>query len=563
MRNPRLCLTLILLLQSLFLFSNISDMPRWYWDDGINMEIAWNLANGEMRLYSLTYPFMPHPPLFFIVLAALLKIFGNELVVLRCLTAALSLATTVVVYFTGKKLSGGKLGLTAAFLYAIYPDNIYWSRIGFVNSMLMFLGLLALYFFLSGRRMLSCFTVSLALITQFMGVGLFFSVLLALYLRGGGKEVVKGFIVCISLPALTYILVYMSPVRDALFFDLTYALARFADKILVYAGMSVLALAGYFLLRKCRRETELLLRRVSDAVKGAIVQDIKFMCGERANLILRHKPFTILVLLNFFWATRTLVPLSDEILFSAFDGAFFGYYWIGVFGILLLTEKVVSIFFIPLLIIILGFGRTDHMILPLYPFFSLGLASLIPKMRMYLTDMSGKYRNQIASAIIIYAVIYYPFAVLLVQDLNSFVYGKGVEREDTQGMEDIVSFLDANTKPSDIVLATSHICRLIKARGAETFQGLIAEGKNISYYGRLLPRDRFLFNSSYRNAKYVVLINDTLDKFGKKEARADVAAEIGSWPVAYTRREFIVYANPLQQKAAIEDEPRPDYYKRY
>ena len=559
MRNHRLCLTLILLLQILFLFSNIPDIPRWYWDDGINMEIAWNLANGEMRAYSITYPFMPHPPLFFIVLAALLKIFGNELVVLRCLTAVLSLATTVVVYFTGEKLSGGKLGLTAAFLYAIYPDNIYWNRIGFANSMLMFLGLLALYFFLSGRRMLSCLTVSLALITQFMGVGLFFSVLLALYLRGGRKDVVKGFTVCISLPLLTYILIYMSPVRDALVFDLTYALARFLDKILVFAGMSVLVLVGYLLLRTYRLKVRIILRRAADVVNGAIVQDIKFMFGEHADLILRHKPFIILVLLNFFWATRTLVPLSDEIIFSAFDGAFFGYYWIGLLGILLLTEKVVSIFFIPLLLLILGFGRTDHMILPLYPFFSLGLASLVPRIQTCLTDMFGKYRNQIASAIIIYVIVYYPFAVLLVQDVNSFVHGNGLEREDTDGMEELVSFLDGNTREDDIVLATSHVCRFIKARCAETFQGLIAEGKNISYYGRLLPRDRFFFNSSYRNAKYVVLINDTLDKFEEKESRADVAAEIGSWPIAYTRREFIVHANPLQYEAAVEDEPRPEY----
>ncbi|MFH1788204.1 MAG: glycosyltransferase family 39 protein [Candidatus Altiarchaeota archaeon] len=560
--KKQVILLVILLIQSILVFTNLPDIPRWYWDDGVNMEVAWNLANGEMRIYSITYPFIPHPPFFFAVLAILLKTFGNQLIVLRSLTSILSLATTLLIYLTCKKISGEKLALTSAFMYAIYPDNIYWNRIGFANSMLMFLGILALYLFLSGRRMLSCLTVSIALVTQFMGIGFLFSVLAALYLRRDMKEMMRGFVLCISLPVITYTLIYFSPVRDALVFDLSYAVARFSGNIIVYSATFALLVAFYLFWRRNRNASAWTLpKRVLIAVKGAAVQDIKFMFGEKAEFILKRKPFTILVLLNLLWATRTLVPLSDEILFSAFDGVFLGYYWMGAFGIFLFAERLVALFFLPIFLVVFGFGRTDHMILPLYPFLSMGLGFLTSRVYEHAKSAVSMHGRKIAFSLTIMVLVYYPFGVLLVQDVNSFVYGNGLKREDVAGMRDVVSFIDDNTKSDDIVIATSHVCRLVDARCAEIFQGLVAEGKNISYYGRILPEERFVFNSSFKNARFIVLFNDSLDKFEKEDNGGYYVSELSSWPIVHTRREFVVCVNPSYDVSAVEDKPGPDNNK--
>jgi hypothetical protein len=198
------------------------------------------------------------------------------------------------------------------------------------------------------------------------------------------------------------------------------------------------------------------------------------------------------------------------------------------------------------------------MTLPLYPFFCLGLGVLLPRLYEKLFWLFSWNERDINKALFVFVLVYYPLGAVVVYDINSFVYGKGLARGDERILSDIVLFLDKNTEKEDVVLSTSHISRLVKARGAELYQGLAAEGDTISYFGKKLPPSRFLFNSSYKRAKYVVLHEGTLDWLSDNMSKVNVSSELGSWPVVYRRGEFVVYRNPhLQNESAVEDKPRP------
>jgi len=108
------------------------------------MNISWNLIHGQMLWFNLKYAFIPHPPLFFFIVGALLKAFGNDLVVIRCLTAFYGVLTSLLLFCAGKEMKDERTGLLMGFLYAIYPNAVFFNRIGFANNQLSFLLVLTL-----------------------------------------------------------------------------------------------------------------------------------------------------------------------------------------------------------------------------------------------------------------------------------------------------------------------------------------------------------------------------------------------------------------------------------
>ena len=182
-------LIIIILIAILFRTVNLETIPHWDWDEGENLNIAWNLANGRMQDFAISYPFVPHPPLYFIAVGMALKIFGNSLVVERFITVLFGLITVVVVYLLGREVYGEKLGLFASFLYSIHPAAIYFGRMGFANNLVALLNLLALYLlvlYLKNLRLwyviLSGFFVGLAMVTEYSGIFTFAAFVFALLL---------------------------------------------------------------------------------------------------------------------------------------------------------------------------------------------------------------------------------------------------------------------------------------------------------------------------------------------------------------------------------------------
>lgn len=92
--------------------------------------------------------FHDHPPLVFWTQHFSMKIFGESNFGFRLPSALFGIASVFLIFLLGKKLFSEKIGLLAAALLAVTLNNIYVSRIGIMESYLIFFMLLSAYFFL-------------------------------------------------------------------------------------------------------------------------------------------------------------------------------------------------------------------------------------------------------------------------------------------------------------------------------------------------------------------------------------------------------------------------------
>ena len=54
----------------------LAQTPGWDPQEGYNLDLAWNLLHGRLRLFALTQDFAQHPPLFYLQLALGIRLFG-------------------------------------------------------------------------------------------------------------------------------------------------------------------------------------------------------------------------------------------------------------------------------------------------------------------------------------------------------------------------------------------------------------------------------------------------------------------------------------------------------
>jgi 4-amino-4-deoxy-L-arabinose transferase-like glycosyltransferase len=126
-----------------------------------------------------------HPPFYSLVLAAIFKIFGYSYFYAKYFSVFISLASVVLIYFTGKKISYPGAGLVAAGLFAVSPDMVYFGRRAVQESLSIFLLLLALYFifsFLKSRKNSSLLWCGLVLGLLFATKYIFAPALIGIFL---------------------------------------------------------------------------------------------------------------------------------------------------------------------------------------------------------------------------------------------------------------------------------------------------------------------------------------------------------------------------------------------
>jgi len=130
----RLVAIAILVLWALIYLPNLRTNPNWYGDEGIVLEEAWTLAQGEPRYGAMRLNFLvpnPHPPIYLTVLGFSMKIFGNDILVGRALQALTGLATGIVAFWVGMRLRGRTFGVVCAVAVLTYPEaavHFRWTR---------------------------------------------------------------------------------------------------------------------------------------------------------------------------------------------------------------------------------------------------------------------------------------------------------------------------------------------------------------------------------------------------------------------------------------------------
>ena len=92
--------------------------------------------------------FHDHPPLVFMIQNFFFKIFGVSTFSAILPFALFGIGSVILVYFLTKKLYGHKCAYVAVFLLAICNYHVWISRVGYLESILIFFVLLSVYYFL-------------------------------------------------------------------------------------------------------------------------------------------------------------------------------------------------------------------------------------------------------------------------------------------------------------------------------------------------------------------------------------------------------------------------------
>lgn len=160
--------TLILYVISIFYNLNIAPL---YSEEPRRAIVALEMLLNDNYIVTtiLNETFYDHPPLWNIVLAASIKIFGYNSFALRFPSAFSLLLTGILTYFMGKRYISKKFGILSAFYYLICADLYFYfsttAEIDIFYSLLVVLSMFSIFHFYQKRQFYTLFACAYFFIT--------------------------------------------------------------------------------------------------------------------------------------------------------------------------------------------------------------------------------------------------------------------------------------------------------------------------------------------------------------------------------------------------------------
>lgn len=140
-----------------------------------------------------------HPPLYYIALKIFASFFNYSVYGIRLFSAVFGVLAVWAVYLVAKQLFDRKVALWSSFVVAVSPFAIQYSQEARMYSMLVFLILISVYFFLKGLEqkkvkyfLLWGFFMGLSMMTHYMGI-IFSSTFFVAYLFWAYFENLESF----------------------------------------------------------------------------------------------------------------------------------------------------------------------------------------------------------------------------------------------------------------------------------------------------------------------------------------------------------------------------------
>jgi len=505
----------ILAVATLLRVSQLRVSPGWYADEGSDLAIAAHLLAGEQRYFAIGQSTLiaGRPPLFHLVLAGLMALFGQDILTLRLLTAAYGVLVTLALFVLGRRLWGDPVALLAAALYAIYPNAVLYNRFGFLYNQLTLLNLILFYtlwrFITGGGRgwlIGACLTAGLAVLT---GVA--------------------------ALPTVGLIVVVLLFTRRS---ALWWAIPALACLPLLYGGwMAARAPAAFFY------DLQFLFNRVGENglykilytvwnYKQILVWDVWFPLGILGLTRLQPSQNRLYTLIFFWYHLLTTVA-----------------------GIPALAD--------------LGY----HYLIPLLPWAAIGVAALLvwafPRLiaalengydrlysRLPWAGKKGRWASLLrrqgrawSVGLVAFWILISPLIVAAVQ--LGFNPGQAppamasVTVRDVESAAAAVAYVNRRAGPDDVVLAPPHIAWMIDAPVADYQQAVAFSGGETQNYPRQMDKSRFLFDCSVEQARYAVLWDGWREwAVSKMPDVAQVLTTVEQWPIVYRAGDWRVFARP-------------------
>lgn len=145
-RSGNIMMIAVLAIAAAARFYNLRYSPGWYHDETIFIGQAWNLIHGHLQWEAVPHTFLPHLPLFHLLLGPLLVFFGKDIIWIRFLAAMSGIGITWIIYKIGKELENVPAGIIGAVLFALCPYTILLTRWGLTYSVAAVFGAINLYY---------------------------------------------------------------------------------------------------------------------------------------------------------------------------------------------------------------------------------------------------------------------------------------------------------------------------------------------------------------------------------------------------------------------------------
>lgn len=549
MSRSWLFLVLVLAVSFFARFYELGLIPPWNVDDGENLSIAWNLANGRLQWLAVRYFFVPRLPLFYLASGVAVGFRGYNIVAVRIVSALCGFLATALLYFVGKRVCDTRVGLLSSLLFAVYPLAVLHNRVGFTHNLFMLLALASFYCVLrydECRRALfiyiGCGAAALALISEVTAVSMFVFCLVYVYFFAR-RELAK-MLVLMAVPPVSLFFLMLSFdgtgfLQDIGFYSGINGVAGgFSTAVFVVTGVVVLAwFFGKPVLAYLLRLTE--AGRSPQSKAGLLVYLLSLLV-----------PLNGIIILGLLAAKSDFSGYDFEVQFNFL-------FIVGMVGCALMPERrekrlmllAAACMMLPFFLI----PATVHRLIPLYPFLTVGAAYFIVLVYDTAKSLSGKFMKKSVVFTLLLAVSYAPLAgYILHSDASIFSSGAGVNQE-----YETAAYINDNTKEGDSVTAPAQLAHLIKADVSDIHQTVAYDMRGgempttmFLYFSNRLPEDRFLFNCSHRRAAFVVV--DEYDFWIMEKYAPAITDDIRSWKAELRTGRYTVYRNPAFDREAGE-----------
>ena len=514
LRKPALAATTtaILALCVFFHLYRLAQVPGWDPEEGYNLDTAWNLGHGRLRLFALSSAFAQHPPLFYLQLALAIHFFGYSISAIRLLVAFYAILTDAALVFIGRWLVGTGAAIWSMLVYTVAPVILANTRWGYSYAQLALVGLLCLgvtwrYRQTGERRwlLLSAALAGLATFSDYEGIA------------------------WVAFVALVALAGSSSPHRRR---DTGIALT-------IGLGIPLFGLLVTLVL-----------------APGVLLADLATTFGRAAG----GNPIEQLILL-----------LLNYAQFLSLDA----WLLLGVVGLFLAPARVRGFLLgaaAVLAVVVLKvreIGLSLHTVVPLLPILALGAGIAfdvgLPLLYRWLLAWvdglfaDGEHRRfaRMLAVVVVFTAIVSPVAMVMATDAAELATTLPTRQDTLLGTpadaQAVAHYVFAHAASGDLVLASPDLAwifdspdRSPRTQGADILQTLAQSGLSASFYPAGLPASRWDFTVSLAHARYVVVDNllRQLAGPGQLPALQPLLQQAESWPRVFSRGQYTVYRQP-------------------
>lgn len=507
-RSPKSSLILFLIILAvgiLYFFTNLYYTPGRWGDEGANLNIAYNLLHGKLQFFSFDYPFVPHPPLFFILSLPGLAIFGKSIVVLRVISACFGLISVYLFYKISYEIfKSHDLSIISALVFGGSQTTLLFARLGMTYSMLVACFLLIALFLVRHNQhhepknlKWAAIVAAITSLTSFIGLSFVLLVIIYSFVR---QRETFWKILCIStLPFITYLAIFLVINPKSMIYDLAVSLGRVEDRT------SAVPINEYF----------------AKLISKSLFATVGFI-----GLWLFPKKYRPLAITSFVFICAVEYRFDKMILSNV----------VLALGVLALIWDVNL--------------RTKSIERPI-----LGIP--FPKIRPLL----------LALLIVLFGV--YPPAKNISLILGKKQLGTNEEGwfspENINDTKAVADFVNKNTESDDIVMASTSISSMIDSQTIDPILATIYKGYPTVNFANNFPKQRFIYNSSLENVKFAIVDKFTKNWHAfQPNVREQVLEKFWNyWPVAFRVGDTTVYRNPSSIVVGSKTDPISQTIFRY